>query len=37
MRTLHRFNHLEEADFVLDDVVSDVVEQDLNCFEEAAV
>lgn len=37
MRTLHRFNHLEEADFVLDDVVSDVVEQDLHCFEEAAV
>ena len=37
LRTLHRFSHLDEGDFVLDEVVADSSQQELNCFAEAVV
>jgi serine/threonine protein kinase len=37
MRTLHRFSHLEEADFVLDDLITTVMPHELNSVAEAVV
>ena len=37
LRALHRFTHQEEADFTLDEIVSDGSEQDVEWFAEAAL